>query len=167
MNIKDLKEKILDEIRYGELNYVPEWLGKTDMPRHAEDEKCFRDGVTCKRYTDAVIVKTAFDEFEKTDAPDINVGTKWIPCSERLPEERNWYLAVFKEPDTDFMGLPMIADYLMGLHTNYTTEDGWIIANCTDTETAEAEYFKKLKCVAWMPLPEPYELRGDDGETKG
>ena len=118
MNIKDLKEKILDEIRYGELNndmgYVPEWLGKTDMPRHAEDEKCFRDGVTCKRYTDAVIVKTAFDEFEKTDAPDINVGTKWIPCSERLPEERNWYLAMFKEPDTDFMGRAMIADYLMG-----------------------------------------------------
>ena len=82
---------------------------------------------------------------------------EWIPCSERLPEERNWYLAMFKEPDTDFMGLPMIADYLMGLHTNYTTEDGWIIANCTDTETAEAEYYKKLKCVAWMPLPEPYK----------
>lgn len=52
---------------------------------------------------------------------DTNVGGKWIPCSERLPEKRDWYLAVFKEPDTGFIGLPYIADYLMGKHTAYTT----------------------------------------------
>ena len=81
----------------------------------------------------------------------------WIPCSERLPEKRDWYLAVFQEVDTGFIGLPFIADYLMGVHTKYTTEDGWIIANCTDIEEDRAEYYKKLKCIAWQPLPEPYK----------
>jgi len=80
----------------------------------------------------------------------------WIPCSERLPEKRDWYLAVFQEVDTGFTGLPFIADYLMGSHTNFTTEDGWIIANCTDIEEDRAEYYKKLKCIAWQPLPAPY-----------
>ena len=81
----------------------------------------------------------------------------WIPCSERLPEERDWYLAVFEEVDTGFIGLPYIADYLMGKHTIYTTEDGWIIHNCTDIEGSASEYYKKLRCVAWQPLPEPYK----------
>lgn len=83
---------------------------------------------------------------------------EWIPCSERLPEDRDWYLAVFEEPDTGFVGLPYIADYLMGKHTRFTTEDGWIIANCTDVEDeGVAAYYKKLKCIAWQPLPEPYQ----------
>ena len=90
-------------------------------------------------------------------AEEYNGG--WIHCSERLPEDRDWYLAVFQEADTGFIGLPFIADYLMGVHTKYTTEDGWIIANCTDIEEGRAEYYKKLKCVAWQPLPEPFKER--------
>lgn len=81
----------------------------------------------------------------------------WIPCSERLPEDRDWYLAVFKEVDTGFIGLPYIAEYLMGAHTKYTTNDGWILHNCTDREGGAEEYYKNLRCVAWQPLPEPYK----------
>ena len=90
-------------------------------------------------------------------AEEYNNG--WIPCSDRLPEERDWYLAVFEEADTGFIGLPYIADYLMGKHTIATTEDGWIIHNCTDREDESAEYYKKLRCVAWQPLPEPFKER--------
>lgn len=166
MNIKDLKEKILDEIRYGELNndmgYVPEWLGKTDMPRHAEDEKCFRDGVTCKRYTDAVIVKTAFDEFEKTDAPDINVGTKWIPCSERLPEELTpvnvtW---VNRKPAPYYENIKNIPFTATAVYCN--KKWFWWSSICEDIL---AEYGRNdaemvdgdVEIIAWMPLPEPYK----------
>lgn len=91
----------------------------------------------------------------KEVAKEYNGG--WIPCSDRLPEERDWYLAVFEEVDTGFIGLPYIADYLMGEHTIATTEDGWIIRNCTDREDESAEYYKNLRCVAWQPLPEPYK----------
>ena len=84
----------------------------------------------------------------------------WIPCSERLPEERDWYLAVFQEPDTGFIGVPYIADYLLGAHTNYTTNEGWIIKDCTDHDGA-CEYYKDLLCVAWQPLPAPYQPKGE------
>ena len=100
----------------------------------------------------------AFDEaieIVKQEAEQYNNG--WISCSDRLPDKRNWYLAVFQEVDTGFIGLPFIADYLMGSHTNFTTEDGWIIANCTDIEEDRAEYYKKLKCIAWQPLPAVYK----------
>ena len=98
-------------------------------------------------------------EIVKQEAEQYN--NSWIPCSERLPDKRDWYLAVFQEVDTGFIGLPFIADYLMGSHTNYTTEDGWIIANCTDIEEDRAEYYKKLKCIAWQPLPQPYQQKGE------
>lgn len=89
----------------------------------------------------------------------------WIPCSERLPDKRDWYLAVFKEPVTGFIGLPYIADYLLGQRTNYTTKEGWIIKDCTDVEGA-CGYFKTLECVAWQPLPEPYKPKGENyGES--
>lgn len=90
-------------------------------------------------------------------AEEYNNG--WIPCSERLPEDRDWYLAVFEEVDTGFIGLPYIAEYLMGAHTKYTTNDGWILHNCTDMEGGAEEYYKNLRCVAWQPLPEPYHIR--------
>ena len=89
---------------------------------------------------------------------------RWIPCSERLPEERDWCLAVFEEVDTGFIGIPYIAEYLMGNHTIATTEDGWIIHNCTDIENEYAEYYKKLRCVAWQPLPEPYKVESEDNK---
>ena len=89
---------------------------------------------------------------------------RWIPCSERLPEERDWCLAVFEEVDTGFIGIPYIAEYLMGNHTIATTEDGWIIHNCTDIKNEYAEYYKKLRCVAWQPLPEPYKAESEDNK---
>ena len=91
-------------------------------------------------------------------AEEYNGG--WIACSERLPEERDWCLAVFEEVDTGFIGLPYIAEYLMGKHTKFTTEDGWIIHNCSDREDESAEYYKNLRCVAWQQLPEPYKENG-------
>jgi hypothetical protein len=144
MNIKDLKEKILDEIRYGELNndmgFVPEWLGKTDMPRHAESVKCFRDGVTCKRYTDAVIVKNAFEEFEKTDGRDTNVPSKWIPCSERLPEHEKDVLVSFKDETS------VIAWY-------DEKDDQW--------KNSSTDLVINTAIWAWMPLPEPFKESED------
>ncbi len=79
---------------------------------------------------------------------------EWIPVGERLPNDRDWYLGVFKEPDTDFIGIPYICDYV-GEVTKGTTNEGWILRHCTDVDTVP-DYFRNLICVAWQPLPEPY-----------
>lgn len=80
---------------------------------------------------------------------------RWISVKERLPESRDWYLGLFKEPDTDFIGIPYICDYA-GEITKGTTHEGWILRNCTDVDNA-SDYFRNLICVAWQPLPEKYE----------
>lgn len=83
---------------------------------------------------------------------------EWISVSERLPENRDWYLGLFKEPDTDFIGIPYICDYV-GEVTKGTTNEGWILRHCTDVDTVP-DYFRNLICVAWQPLPEPYKKGG-------
>lgn len=84
--------------------------------------------------------------------------SKWIPVSEGLPNDREWYLAIFKEADTDWVNtIPFISDYL-GYQTSSTTKEGWIIHNCTDCDVVY-DYYRNLECVAWMPLPEPYEVK--------
>ncbi len=81
--------------------------------------------------------------------------TEWIPVSERLPETRDWYLGVFKEPDTGWINpLPFVCDYV-GRETKATTKEFWIIRGYTDRDEC-IEYYYNLECVAWQPLPEPY-----------
>lgn len=78
----------------------------------------------------------------------------WIPVSERLPEERDWFLAVFRELDTGYQLIPRVAEFINRPDDEHATSDGWHII---DFFEGPKEYIKLLKCVAWMPLPEPYK----------
>ena len=93
-----------------------------------------------------------------TELQERREADRWIPVSERLPDERDWYLGLFKEPDTGFIGLPYICDYV-GEITKGTTKEGWILRHCTDVDNA-SDYFRNLIFVAWQPLPEPYKEGG-------
>ena len=67
---------------------------------------------------------------------------RWIPCSERLPDERqDVYVTVFWDDYGD-----TITAY--GMKTQF----GWLLWN-----TVKAEPIKGYTVIAWMPLPEPYE----------
>ena len=97
------------------------------------------------------------------NVPSAQPEQRWIPCSERLPEERDWYLGIFKEPDTGWINpIPFICDYLLGTKTKATTKEGWILKGHTDREEY-IDYYFNLECVAWMSLPEPYKGGEKDG----
>ena len=132
-----------------DLDEVVEQLEEIRVKKTCNKEKC-----DTKELCRICVVDDAI-EIVKQEAEKYDNG--WISASERLPEERDWYLAVFEEVDTGFIGIPYIAEYLMGARTMYTTKDGWIIRNCTDIEGGSLEYYKNLKCVAWQPLPQPYK----------
>ncbi len=80
---------------------------------------------------------------------------RWIPTSEKLPNDRDWYLGIFKEPDTGWINpLPFICDYV-GSETKATTKEHWILRGFTDMDE-HIDYYFNLECVAWMPLPKTY-----------
>lgn len=84
---------------------------------------------------------------------------RWISVSEKLPNDRDWYLGIFKEPDTGWINpLPFICDYV-GRETKATTKEFWILRGFTDRDYKECDYYFNLECVAWMPLPKPFELQ--------
>lgn len=90
------------------------------------------------------------------ELPPVTPTKKWIPVSERLPKDRDWYLGIFKEHDTGWINpLPFVCDYV-GEETKATTKEFWILHGFTDTDNPNG-YYKNLDCVAWQPLPEPYE----------
>ena len=70
---------------------------------------------------------------------------KWIPCSERLPEESGTYLVWFEYYKYgDYDGLYAthgIGSFYHGRWVFINHETGW----------------ESLKVIAWMPLPEPPE----------
>ena len=97
---------------------------------------------------------------------------KWIPCSERLPEELTpvnvtW---VNRKPAIYYENIKDIPFTATAVYCN--EKWFWWSSICEDIL---AEYGRndaemvdeEVEILAWQPLPEPYELRGDDGETKG
>ena len=79
--------------------------------------------------------------------------SKWIPCSERLPEEYGEYLITW----TGLLGanstertkpLIGIAEYEIYEPENY---EGWI------TTDYEFRHYHDIKVLAWQELPEPFK----------
>ena len=77
-----------------------------------------------------------FDEMTKPLDEEIRPHGEWIPCSERLPEERRLYLATIKRAN----GITFTAQSYF-----FTEFSGW--SDCG--------------VIAWMPIPEPYKKEGE------
>ena len=78
---------------------------------------------------------------------DIPSADRWIPCTERLPEERqDVYVTVFWDNYGD-----TVTAY--GRRTQF----GWSLWN-----TVEGELLKGYTVTAWMPLPEPWKGADDE-----
>ena len=77
------------------------------------------------------------------EAPTVE-QSRWIPCSERLPEHpenNDYYLVTIQCEHYDGWD-----DYVTGFAE--WTKHGW---------DELSYYIGQIKVVAWMPLPKPYE----------
>ena len=71
----------------------------------------------------------------------------WIPCSERLPEESDYYMACIYNSDVD----------------GFDFRKTWFAhSNDYDTEESEWRELYDFEVVtAWQPLPAPYQPKGE------
>lgn len=79
---------------------------------------------------------------------------RWIPVTERLPEQDGQYLLFGEVTDGEYEGFAFIGSY-----DSCAEKFGyWYEHYSSDTYSYIGEEFVEYyKVVAWMPLPEPYK----------
>ena len=87
--------------------------------------------------------KLAVEALE-ADVPDTNVG-KWIPCSERLPENGRQVLVYARSVHF------ALAKYDEMREADGTYKKQWV------TFDAWKPFYTIKNVIAWMELPEPYQ----------
>lgn len=77
------------------------------------------------------------------EQPTVKTEPQWIPCSERLPHDKDYdetFIVTIQCEHVDGWD-----DYVTG-YADWTPH-GWDI---------QSYYMGQIKVTAWMPLPEPY-----------
>ena len=92
-------------------------------------------GKQCSYLHSIEIVNELAEEYINTST---DTSSGWIPCSERLPEEEDYYL-VTKEDDIAYS----IDIALWNPHYHWSNNG----------------FHKADKVIAWQPLPEPYQQK--------
>lgn len=99
------------------------------------------------------------------DAPTVD---RWIPCSERLPEEHDSIFAKVK--NTNKWNNAMFEKISDDVNVTVEYEDGTCITKTSHTLDGKWKIEQELKLynpkvIAWMPLPEAYK-EGDIDNKK-
>ena len=76
------------------------------------------------------------------DAPEVKPEQKWIPVTERLPEDGTWN--IFSDGETI-----SVERYKMDAIDHFFPQGRW---------------FSFDEAIAWMPLPEPYKQQESEGK---
>lgn len=84
---------------------------------------------------------------DREDAKDTNVPGKWIPCSEKFPEDESYILVSFENAT-----MPDIARY------EENDEGGTFYPGDDEESYSSYGFFVN----AWMPLPKPYREVDDE-----
>ena len=102
----------------------------------------YAQGIACG----AALAKTYIEQL-----PSAQPEPQWIPCSERLPEEKDAgilkRLGINKRSDYVIATVDVKGERKTVTACTYDGKWGWNMKHV----------FPDYKIIAWMPLPEPYE----------
>ena len=101
---------------------------------------------------DMILVDKAEVQTELMMLPTAQPEQRWIPCSERLPEEYGEFLVTMTEKaKAKDLGFDIDETYIRKMRYN---SNGWQLPRHIPSWINEAV---KDEVLAWMPLPEPYK----------
>lgn len=138
---KEVAEKALNEITY-EGKTLREWVEiivKQDCISREDAKNLFLDGTEgydCRGFT-RMEIGEMLDELPSVTPHQ----TRWIPCSERLPEKDEWVLITF---DND-------------IEIALLDDDGWCYSS-----VGNDDWIAEHPPVAWIPLPQPYKAESEE-----
>lgn len=132
--------------------YLKEYFMPSAQPEYKLDEWC----EDCKEYDHERhccprfnrVIRETLEEIQAEQKPE----QRWIPVTERLPEEGR-YVLITKEPfkikgyEREVIKAERSADPRSGKIEWWSPEFGTLTNNAV---------------LAWMPLPEPYKKEGDE-----
>ena len=117
----------------------------------------------CKSDEDGYVWIIRGDAWARIDAlPSAQPEPRWIPCSERLPGEHEWF-------GTKKFGTTISNE----VYVTFEAPDGQRFAKHISFQNGKLSpvdeqrmkvWFKGAKPIAWMPLPEPYKTESGDKE---
>ena len=114
------------------------------------------DGVA-REYDDTYDITIHCESQEEQDAVLAKLNRRWIPCSERLPKEKD--AGILKK-----LGTEKRSEYVLA--TVEVNGERMTVTACTHDGKWDWDMkyaFPDFKVVAWMPMPEPYG--GESGEN--
>ena len=120
-------EKILEEIE------DVRKIMKSTVATNCFGKECENDDCTvcvCERVIEII-------RFHMNEVNDTNVGSNWIPCSERLPEEGIYVMCCFDDGTVDVLWQKWQEDEALLFYADFDNQI--------------------RKVIAWQPLPEPYK----------
>ena len=111
------------------------------------------NNVGIKQDIDETLVDVAENRLENW-FNELQPVQRWVPCSERLPEEREWIgTKRFGTTISDEVYVTFEAPDGQRFTDHISFQNGKLSAS--DAERMRV-WYKGAKPVAWMPLPEPY-----------
>lgn len=98
--------------------------------------------------------------------PERKTG-KWIPCSERLPDDIRPVIVTWKNTDPASYYQYIVGQHYSGI-AHYKNGKWYWYSSVTEDLLAEygrcdsEEFDEAIEVMAWMPLPEPYKESSND-----
>ena len=101
--------------------------------------------------------------------PSVTPQPRWIPCSERLPEDIKPVIVTWKNNDPKSYYQYIVGKHFIGT-AHYLNGKWFWYSSATEDLLAEygrcdgEEFDEAIEVVAWMPLPEPYKAESEEIE---
>jgi len=153
------RQTVIDKIKA-----IPSAEYETEITKYSDDEKCkalitlYFDSINCEDKEKRKRYNTAIKLIESIPSAE----SKWIPVSERLPEEDGDYFVTYEKGYAEDYDLTPIG--IARFEVDCESFGYWHEHFDRQTLGSLGSEWEEIKVIAWMPLPPSYEPQESEVE---